>query len=91
MVTSQIFEDFSFCTECEHYDQNDRLCKLFQCVRVNGCQCGVERKPRNNFERVKQMTMEELAVLFNGCEAEGRAYGPKGKSAWLKWLNAEVE
>ena len=78
------------CQVCE-YNTGEK-CELFgRVIGMHGCSSGVERKPRNNFERVKQMTMEELAVLFNGCEAEGRAYGPKGKSAWLKWLNAEVE
>lgn len=86
-----MFEDFSFCLSCEQYDRNDRLCKLFDRTMVAGCPYGEECKPRNNFERIKQMTMEELAVLFNGCESEGRAYGPKGKAAWLKWLNVEVE
>lgn len=79
------------CQICEHNPTGER-CELFgRVIGMHGCSSGVERKPRNNFERVKQMTMEELAVLFNGAEAEGRAYGTKGKAAWLKWLNAEVE
>ena len=79
------------CQTCEHYDQANSYCNLFRHAVNLGCQSGTERKPRNNFERIKQMTMEELAVLFNGCESEGRAYGIKGKAAWLKWLNAEVD
>lgn len=52
---------------------------------------GIERKPRNNYERIKQMTIDELATFISGAESEGRAYGVKGKAAWLKWLNVEVE
>jgi hypothetical protein len=84
-----MFEDFTQCQVCEHNPTGER-CEYFgRVIGMHGCSSGVERKPRNNYERVKQMTMEELAVLFNGCESEGRAYGPKGKAAWLKWLNAE--
>lgn len=86
-----MFEDWTNCHECEHYDSNDRLCKMFRCVKLCGCSSGIERKPRNNFERLKSMSMDELAMFINGAESEGRAYGLKGKVAWLKWLNAEVE
>jgi hypothetical protein len=79
------------CQICEHYGQANNYCNLFHHVVRLGCQSGTERKPRNNYERVKQMTMEELASFINGAESEGRAYGPKGKAAWLKWLNVAVE
>lgn len=91
-----MFEDFSFCTECEHYDQNDRLCKLFHCVRVNGCQCGVERKPRNHFEMLKAMSMEEMAVFLANTEANFPPNFPDGVStklcttAWLEWLKEGI-
>ncbi len=35
-----MFEDFSFCTECEHYDREKRCCKLFKRTMVCGCQYG---------------------------------------------------
>lgn len=79
------------CYNCIYLDAENHFCKRRVHNAPGICPYAEEKKPRNNFERVKQMTMEELAVLFNGCEAEGRAYGPKGKNAWLKWLNAEVE
>lgn len=78
------------CPTCEKFDGHD--CELFG--RQPGmavCPYAVERKPRNNYERLKLMTMDELATFINGAESEGRAYGPKGKAAWLKWLNVEVE
>lgn len=79
------------CPSCVYADFETDKCKRLLVRLPHVCPYAEERKPRNNFERVKQMTMDELAVLFNGCESEGRAYGPKGKSAWLNWLNAEVE
>lgn len=78
------------CPSCTHFN-GERCDRFGRQPSMAVCHYAEERKPRNNYERVKQMTMEELAVLFNGCESEGRAYGPKGKVAWLKWLNAEVE
>jgi hypothetical protein len=36
------------------------------------------------------MTDEELADLIWGAESDGRAYGPRGKNAWLDWLKQEV-
>lgn len=78
------------CPNCTHFDGHD--CAMFG--RQPGmaiCPYAVERKPRNNFELLKTMSMEQMAEFINGAEAEGRAYGPKGKAAWLKWLNAEVE
>lgn len=79
------------CQVCEHNPTGER-CELFgRVIGMHGCSSGVERKPRNNFEMLKKMSMEELAVFINGAESEGRAYGPKGKVAWIKWLNAEVE
>lgn len=79
------------CPTCAYADFDKDKCKRLLIRLPHICPYAEERKPRNNFERVKQMTMDELAVLFNGCESEGRAYGVKGKAAWLKWLKAEAE
>lgn len=79
-----MFEDFSFCTECDYYDRNDRLCKLYQCVRANGCQCGVERKPRNNYERLKAMSMEEMAIWLD-LVRNNKDY-PIYATDWEEWL-----
>lgn len=58
-----MFEDFSFCTECNYYDRGKRWCKLFNRTMPCGCSYG-EDKPKNNFERLKAMSMEELAVVI---------------------------
>ncbi len=41
-------------------------------------------------DRVRSMTDEELADFIWGVETAGRAYGPRGEVAWLKWLKQEV-
>jgi hypothetical protein len=77
------------CPTCEKFDGHD--CAMFG--RQPGmaiCPYAVERKPRNNFELLKTMSMEQMAEFINGAESEGRAYGPKGKSAWLKWLKWQI-
>lgn len=79
------------CPSCEFADFEKDKCTRLLIRLPHDCPYAEERKPRNNFGRVKQMTMDELATFINGAESEGRAYGPKGKVAWLKWLNAEVE
>lgn len=79
------------CPSCVYADFDSGKCKRLLIRLPHICPYSEERKPRNNYERVKHMTMDELATLINGAESEGRAYGPKGKNAWLKWLNAEVE
>lgn len=79
------------CPSCEYADFEKDKCKRLLIRLPHVCPYAEERKPRNNFERLKSMSMEELATLINGAESEGRAYGPKGKAAWVKWLSAEVE
>lgn len=90
-----MFEDFSFCTECEHYDQNDRLCKLFDRTMVAGCPYSEERKPRNNFERFKAMSPEELAAYIDEhtseamwCNSPPEECPPEGEcvKCILNWL-----
>lgn len=48
-------------------------------------------KPQTNADRIRSMTDEELAEWVWGAESSGRAYGVRGKNAWLKWLKAPVE
>ena len=43
-----------------------------------------------NVDRVRAMSDEELASLFNRIETEGRGFGPRGKAAWLDWLRQEA-
>lgn len=56
-------------------------------------ECGLSRKnykPMTNGERIRRMTDVELADWVWGAETAGRAYGPRGKKAWLDWLKQEV-
>ena len=47
-------------------------------------------KPQTNADRIRTMSDEELAEWVWGAETAGRAYGPRGKNAWLDWLKEEV-
>lgn len=86
-----IFEDFTFCHECDYYDRNDRLCKLFKCVRICGCQSGKEKKPSYLFEQIKQMAMEEMAELlfrkfqdiYEAVTKDGAHFGKRDMMLWL--------
>ena len=42
-------------------------------------------------DKIRSMTDEELANWVWGVETAGRAYGPRGKKAWLDWLRQEVK
>ena len=77
------------CPTCEFADFGKDKCKRLLTRLPHVCPYAEEKTPRNNFERLKAMTMDELAMFISGAESEGRAYGTKGKAAWLKWLNAE--
>lgn len=44
-----------------------------------------------NADRIRAMTNEELADWVWGVETAGRAYGPRGKKAWLDWLKEEAK
>lgn len=44
-----------------------------------------------NADRIRAMSDEELADWVWGAETSGRAYGPRGKKAWLDWLKRPVE
>ena len=46
--------------------------------------------PMRNADRIRAMTDEELANLIWRAESDGRAYGPRGKKAWLDWLKKEA-
>lgn len=61
-----MFEDWTNCQICEHNPTGDK-CELFgRVIGMNGCSSAVERKPRNNFERLKSMSMDEFTELFAG-------------------------
>lgn len=44
-----------------------------------------------NADRTRSMTDEELAEWAWSVESSGRAYGPRGKKAWLDWLKKEAD
>jgi hypothetical protein len=44
-----------------------------------------------NGDRIRAMADEELAEWVWSAESSGRAYGPRGKNAWLNWLKSPVE
>lgn len=73
---------------------NNGQCNLFsnewaiaRCVDNETC---VYRKPRTNADMLLSMDGVSLAVFLNKVETDGKAYGPKGKAAWLNWLKQEV-
>ena len=59
------------------YEELERICGSF--------------KQKTNADKIRDMTPERMAELFSEVETEGRAYGIKGKNAWLNWLQKEVE
>ena len=42
-------------------------------------------------DKIRSMSDEELADWVWGAETAGRAYGPRGKKAWLDWLKQEAQ
>lgn len=59
------------CPTCEFADFNKDKCKRLLTRLPHICPYAVERKPRNNFEEVKAMSMEQMAEFlhdFAMCE-----------------------
>lgn len=52
---------------------------------------GVQKTIITNADRIRVMSDEELADWVWGAETAGRAYGPRGKQAWLNWLRQEAK
>jgi len=46
-------------------------------------------KVRTKRDMLRAMTDERLADFINSVETAGRAYGPRGRASWLKWLREE--
>lgn len=46
---------------------------------------------RSNYDRIKSMTVEEMAKFMNKAETNARAYGIKGVASWLEWLKQEAK
>ncbi|MBP5720439.1 MAG: hypothetical protein J6W82_05185 [Bacteroidales bacterium] len=73
------------CTDCLHLDVHQNVCsvcfgmdKFTRCINTNA-------------DKIRAMSDEELADWVWGAETAGRAYGPRGKNAWLDWLQREAE
>lgn len=90
------------CQVCEHNPTGDK-CELFgRVIGMHGCSSGVERKPRNHFDMLKAMSMEELAefiamqryAVINpiadklGCDVTNQFI--ECKSIMLNWLKEEI-
>ena len=88
------------CQICEHNPTGER-CELFgRVIGMHGCSSVVERKPRNRFERVKQMTMEEMAAYIDKhtaeamwCNSPPEECPPDGEcvKCILNWLKGAIE
>lgn len=75
----------SECKTCKHEGE---ICPSVS--HYQGFCDGWEPKPITNADKLRTMTDEELAEWVWGAETAGRAYGPRGKNAWLGWLKREV-
>lgn len=45
-----------------------------------------EEGKKSNFDQLKEFSIEKFADFLNQVETDGRAYGPRGKAAWINWL-----
>lgn len=70
------------CTDCKNAGK--QVCTV--CCAYQGGPDKWEPKPETNADRIRSMTDEELADWVWGAETAGRAYGSRGKKAWLDWL-----
>lgn len=53
------------------------------------CENYHSRSKRTQGDRIRSMSDEQLADFIWGVETEGRAYGPRGRKAWIDWLKQE--
>ena len=80
----------NICIDCRNSADCKRKPRTDQWT-VAGCSWFEADTVITNADRIRQMTDEELAEWVWGAESSGRAYGPRGKNAWLKWLKAPAE
>jgi hypothetical protein len=87
------------CPTCEFADFGKDKCKRLLTRLPHICPYAVERKPRNRFEKMKAMTMEEMAefieeeVMFHPhCKPEKDCTNDDSCiPCWLDWLKEEVK
>lgn len=80
----------NICAECRKSADCKRKPRADQWT-VAGCSWFEVDTVITNADHIRGMTDEELAEWVWGAESSGRAYGARGKNAWLKWLKAPVE
>lgn len=70
----------------------DRCDKNFSCLlEFDGKNCRRERTAEpTKADCIRSMSDEQLADFIWGVETEGRAYGPRGRKAWIDWLKQEA-
>lgn len=89
------------CPTCKYY-ANDKCNRSVRTMGLSICPYAVERKPRNHFDMLKAMSMEELAefiamqryAVINpiadklGCDVTNQFI--ECKSIMLNWLKEEI-
>lgn len=85
------------CPTCEFADFEKDKCKRLLIRLPHVCPYAEEKKPRNHFEEIKAMSMEQMAVWFtmavwlaamlgvNPFDGTGNDY-----NKWLEWLKEEI-
>ena len=81
-----------WCVMCKHEDNEfyDLCCECEYSENSDDPPTKYEPKPMTNADSIRSMSEEELADWVWGAETAGRAYGPRGKKAWLDWLRQEA-
>lgn len=90
MRTPWVSFDGKDCSGCKHL--NDRgYCEFTACIIPCSVRATIpEVKPQTNADHIRSMTDEELAEWVWSAESAGKAYGVRGKKAWLDWLKREA-
>lgn len=85
------YRDNPNCGRCGHLNGRG-FCNMTACIYPVLPQTAVMTEHRlTHADRTRSMTDEELAEWAWSVESDGRAYGPRGKKAWLDWLKQEAE
>lgn len=89
------------CPSCVFADFDSGKCKRLLIRLPHICPYSEERKPRNHFEEIKAMSIEEMAGLFEdtgdcpprACPHDGEGANLTRKdclACWLDWLKEEI-
>ncbi len=87
------------CPSCEFADFEKDKCARLLTRLPHVCPYAEERKPRNHFEAIKAMSMEEMAAFFENIAQDWGQAGASiliGNSSvyvddWLEWLKEAIE